>query len=84
MMNENQLIWQREAVIQQSELILSSYRHWTGKNLLEITGTPEEIARTLFEAAFPVFSHGMEEDPVYNYGNLKGMELWERNWKELT
>ena len=83
-MNQNQLIWQREAIIQHSELILSSYRHWTGKNLLEITGTPEEVARTLFEAPFPVFSHGMEEDPVYNYGNLKRMELWERNWKELT
>lgn len=84
MTNENQLIWQQEFVIQQSELILSSYRHWTGKNLLEVTGTPKEIARALFEASFPVFSLGIEEDPVYNYANLKAMELWERDWEQLN
>ncbi len=83
-MNENQFPWQRKAVIEHSELILFSYRYWTGKNLLEINGTPEEIARALFEASFAVLSHGMEEDPVYNYGNLKVMKLWERDWELLT
>ena len=84
MMNENQLPWQRKAVIEHSQLLLFSYRYWTGKNLLEVTGTPEEIARALFEASFVVLSHGMEEDPIFNYGNLKGMELLERDWEELT
>lgn len=28
-------------------------------------------------------SHGTEEDPILNYGNLRALELWELGWDEL-
>lgn len=82
-MNEIQP-WKQESVILNSQLILDNFQRWMGKPLLDRTGTPEEMAKALFEAPHPVFCHGTEADPIYNYGNRKAMELWEVSWEELT
>jgi hypothetical protein len=84
MSSDLQFPWQQEAVIHQSQRILHSFQHWTGHSLLDASGSPIEIARALFEAPFPVFSHGTEPDPIYNYANCKGLELWEMDWQQLT
>jgi hypothetical protein len=83
MHNNNLLPWQHEAVILQSQRILSSFQHWAGHSLLEASGSLIEIAQALFEAPFPVLSHGTEPDPVYNYGNRKALELLELDWEQL-
>lgn len=76
-------IWQQPAVIQQSKLILNSFQHWFGTSLLP-TGTDDaEQACHLFEAAFPVFSHNVAPDPIYNYANRMALSLWEVNWEQL-
>ena len=31
-----------------------------------------------------VASHGVEAEPILNYGNAKALELWEMNWEEFT
>lgn len=72
--------WKQADVIVQSKRILSSFKHWTGKRLLEIEVTSEELAEALFMAPFPVASHGTEADPIYNYGNRLALELWQLDW----
>lgn len=79
-----QFPWQQEAVIRQSQRLLHSFQHWTGRSLLDVNGSPEEIAQQLFEASFVLVSHGTEPDPIFNYGNRKALELWELSWDEFT
>lgn len=76
--------WKQETIIRHTQRLLLSYKYWTGKSLLDVDGTPEFIAQSLCEAPFMVFSHGMESDPIYNYGNQKALELWEVDWEQLT
>jgi len=49
-----------------------------------VSGTPEEIAKSVFESPMIVISHGTEDDPILNYGNRVAMELWEMDWNALT
>src|SRR6266850_1650930 len=73
-------IWTNPAVMEWSQLLLNSFRHWTGRELLERAGGPDYQAHALFQSPFAVISHGMEEDPLLNYGNQIAMELWEMTW----
>jgi hypothetical protein len=75
--------WQQEHVVRYSQHLLTSFQHWTGRPLLDLAGSPDAIAHGLFEAAIVVVSHGMEEDPVLNYGNRKALELWQMDWTQL-
>jgi len=38
----------------------------------------------LFDAPFIVVSHGVEADPILNYGNQRALDLWEATWNELV
>ena len=86
----NNLPWQQESVIKQSQLILNSFEYWLKhslfeeKGLLDIKGSPKELAKKLFEAPFAVVSHGTEKNPILNYGNQKTLDIWELSWKEFT
>lgn len=64
-------------------LLLDSFHHWTGKNLIrqDLSGT--EQARQLFYAPFVVLSHNSASDPLLNYANEAGLHLFELNWEEL-
>ncbi len=83
-MTNIQFPWQQEAVIQHSQRLLYSFHYWLGRSLLDVTGSPEEIAQALFEAPFVLVSHGTEPDPIFNYGNRKALELWQLSWQEFT
>lgn len=63
-----------------SQLLLDSYRHWTGKELIERIPNAQQQARMLFEASMVVVSHGVEPDPILNYGNQTALDLWELSW----
>ena len=69
--------------MQWSQLLLDSFRHWTGRELVERTGSAEDQAQALFSASFVVVSHGTEEDPVLNYGNRIALELWDTTWEQF-
>ncbi len=69
-------------MIEHTQRLLQSYRHFTGEELLS-GGTPAELCQRLFLAPFVVVSHGTELDPVLNYGNAAALELWEMMWDEL-
>jgi hypothetical protein len=75
--------WAEPALVRWTQLLLDSHRHWTGRQLIDRAGTAAEQARRLFTAPFVVVSHGMEEDPLLNYGNQAALGLWEMTWDEL-
>lgn len=67
-----------------ARLLCSSYRHWTGRDLIDPALDEEAAARALFEAPFAVVSHGTESDPIFNYGNRKALELFGMSWADFT
>jgi hypothetical protein len=78
--------WQRPAVIYQSQRLVHSFQHWTGKALVTLPEAADatEMARLLFNAPFVVLSHGIEADPIFNYGNQAALDLWQIDWEHLT
>ncbi len=77
-------IWQNPSVIAQTQRIVRSLRHWTGRDLLPGLFNPLGLAKNVFAAPFVLVSHGTEADPVLNYGNAAALALWEMSWEELT
>lgn len=69
--------WQRHGWIDHTQLLLDSYRRWLGQELVTRTKSREADARELFRAPFIVVSHGVQADPILNYGNSVALDLWE-------
>jgi len=67
-----------------ADLLIASYRHWTGRELVDAGPSALVRARTLYEASFVVASHGTEPDPVFNYGNRAALALFETTWEAFT
>ena len=67
-----------------AELLISSYHRCTGKDLVNQKQSSEDIYRTLFEAPYSVVSHNTEDDPIFNYGNLTALSVFEMAWLEFT
>jgi hypothetical protein len=76
-------IWTRPAIIEWSQQLLNSFHHWTERELIERAGDLEYQAYRLFQSTVVVVSHGIEEDPLLNYGNRVALELWEMTWEQL-
>jgi hypothetical protein len=75
--------WMDAAVVEWTQRLLDSYRHWTGRELVERQGDSDVHARVLFESPMVVVSHGTEADPILNYGNQTALDLWEMTWEQL-
>ncbi len=78
------LIAARPHLVAHIAAMLDSYRRLTGRELLERSGDPEDDARRLYEAPFAALSHGLEADPVLNFGNGVALALWERDFDAFT
>ena len=76
--------WRTPDKIAWAQLILDSFRHWTGRDLIPNRGNAYDRAMHLFEVPFVVVSHGSEPDPVLNYGNRVALNLWDMEWKEFS
>jgi len=76
--------WLNDQVLSWIALVLNSYVHWTGVELLNRTGSRREQAQRLFSVPFVVASHGIEADPILNYGNAQALQLWEMDWEEFV
>ncbi|HXV27820.1 MAG TPA: MEKHLA domain-containing protein, partial [bacterium] len=68
----------------QTRLILSNYRHWTGRSLWRNDKTDRDLVSEVFFAPMILCSAGIEEDPILNYGNQKALDLWEMDWATFT
>ena len=77
-------MWQNPSVIAHAQTLARSLKHWTGHDLLPGNWSPVELSEKLFNAPFVQVSHGIEADPVLNYGNATALALWEMPWAELT
>lgn len=66
--------------LKHGQLLCSSYAHWTNKKLIAEKKDPETLIFALYEAPLAVVSHGVENDPVFNFGNKIALELFELNW----
>lgn len=73
-----------EFISAQTKLLCDSFQHFVGRPLVETTNTEQTLIECLFNAPFVVVSHGLEHDPILNYGNATALALWEMTWAELT
>ena len=64
-------------------LILSSYRHWTGRDFIEGQRTDEALAHWIFNAPFALLSHGREPDPLFYYANQSALDVFGLSMEEM-
>ncbi len=75
--------WQMPSLLIWAQLLLNSYCHWTGKDLIDRDGEPIAQSTRLFFAPFVVVSHDNQPDPHLNYGNQCALTLWEMEGENL-
>lgn len=61
-------------------LISQSFQHLLGYPLLPDTDNPAE---RLYNAPFVLLSHNTDADPIFNYANAQGLQLFELSWQQL-
>ena len=84
MINYVQTQWQNPQIVQWCQYLLDSYAYWIKQELIHRHGTPLEQAEHLFNSPFAVVSHGIENDPILNYGNQTALKLWTMDWQQFT
>lgn len=67
-----------------ARLIKQSYRQLIGQELIPEACSDEEFARLLFYAPFVILSHDTAADPIFNYGNLQALSIYELSWEALS
>ena len=77
-------IWRNSEIVQWTQNLLNSYSRLLKQELISREGTHLHQAEQLFICPFVVVSHGLQEDPILNYGNQTALSLWEMNWEQLT
>lgn len=70
--------------VAQACLILQSHERVVGRPLLAAEGSDSERAHALYVANVVVLSHGLEADPIFNYGNRLAKQRFELSWSELV
>jgi len=75
---------QSDSLVSHAQCLVRSFKKWTGRDLLPGDFSPRELSFKLFDAPFVIVSHGIEPDPILNYGNHAALELWEMSWAEFT
>lgn len=74
--NNAQTPWLDHGWVEHSQTLLDSYHKWTGRDLIPRMGSTLEQAQALFQVPFVVVSHGIQADPILNYGNQTALKLW--------
>jgi hypothetical protein len=65
-------------------LLLASYHHWLGRDLISDEGGPARAAERLYHVPFVVLSHDTAADPCFTYANLSAQRLFEMPWDEIV
>lgn len=73
--------WLSPALKRHAARLIRSYEHWTGQPLVA-PGNETESAIRLFE--HPALVLSLAEGTTYNYANRTAMNLFERDWKQIT
>lgn len=64
--------------------IIKSLQKLTGIELTDFSLSMKEQAKQVFEAPYILLAHNATPDPVFQYSNKKGLELFEMSWDEFT
>lgn len=80
----NQPEWATPVMLAWCQNLLDSYVFWVKKELISRCGTSFDQAQRLFNSPFVVASHGIQKDPILNYGNQVALDLWEMDWTQFT
>ncbi|MGR9107093.1 MAG: MEKHLA domain-containing protein [Gammaproteobacteria bacterium] len=64
-------------------IMRESLRHWSAQDLVGPEIGSQEAAKMLYHAPFALLSHGAEADPLFNYVNRSGQQLFEMTWLEM-
>lgn len=68
-----------------ADLLISSYRRWTGRDLVDPTLPLGEAAAFLYtHAPFALLSHDTAADPLFTYANLAAQRLFAMAWGEIV
>ena len=76
-------IWQNPWVIVWTQYLLDSYARLVKQELIIREGISQEQAERLFKSPFVVASHGLQADPILNFGNQAALDLWEMDWEQF-
>ncbi len=77
-------IWEKPWVQGWTQYLLDSYVRLIKQEFITRDGTLQEQAERLFNSTFVVASHGLQDDPILNYGNEAALDLWEMDWEQFT
>ena len=68
------------------DLLLSNYRRWLKRDLSPPLFAKKGLseAEALFTADFALVSHGVEADPLFNYGNQTALRLFGLEWESFV
>jgi hypothetical protein len=57
-----------------------------GRPLIEqkIKASAAATFKNLYEAPYVLLSHELSDDPIFNFANLKGQNLWHMDWCTFT
>ena len=65
------------------DLLIRTYFQLTGYKLIE-EADKHEAAKKIYNAEFALLSHDTQNEPVFNYGNKKALELFDMEWAVFT
>lgn len=65
-------------------IVLDSYQRHFNEPLVPAKGDFNTVLEALWEADFALLSHGTESDPVFNFGNITALKLFEMEFKDFT
>jgi len=82
-MSNSPPVWQQAEIIRWSQILTNSYQQILCQELIDTNQTPEELSKALFNAPFAVVSHGVQIDPIFNYGNQTALQLWSITWDKF-
>ena len=75
--------WLEDSFVEQSTIMLDSFRRFLGRELMERSGDPLLDAKRLYEVPFIVLAHENGEDPLLTYANKAAQELMEFDWETM-
>ena len=65
-------------------LIIKSLKKLKGVELADPALSVREQAKQVYEAPYILVAHNATADPIFQYSNKKGLELFEMSWDEFT
>ncbi|MCC6915986.1 MEKHLA domain-containing protein [Nitrosomonas sp.] len=74
----------KDRIARHMAVLQGNYYHYTGRYLFDPRLEFSQAAIWLEQVPFALVSHGVEPDPIFNYGNETALQLFGMTWNEFT